>query len=120
MTGPHPSHEALGDELRAVAGLAADRLAPALERLGPLLDGWREDGPGTPASCAGCPVCALTALLRGERPELAVRWAEHAAALLAVLRVALAEDEGRAGNDPAPPAPARRVQHIRVERPAAS
>ena len=38
MTGPHPSHEALGAELRALAGLAADRIGPALERLGPLLD----------------------------------------------------------------------------------
>ena len=120
MTGPHPSHHPRGAELRAAAGLAADRLGPALERLGPLLDRWREDGPGTPASCSGCPVCALTALLRGERPELAVRWAEHAAALLAVLRAALAEDTAGAESAAAPPGPARRVQHIRVERPAAS
>ena len=70
-----------------------------------------------PETCASCPVCAVIAALRGERPELAVRLAEHAAGLVAVLRTAL--EEGA----PASPAadvterpPARRVQRIRVDR----
>jgi hypothetical protein len=107
------THATLGAELRAVAVLA-------LDRLGPVLDRAREGGPGTPSSCATCPVCALAALLRGERPELAVRLAEHAAGLLAVLQAALHE-EGEPPPRPAePPAPARRVQHIPVERPVAA
>jgi hypothetical protein len=108
MTGPGcGTHATLGAELRAVAVLALDRLGPALDRA-------REGGPGTPSSCATCPVCALAALLRGERPELAVRLAEHAAGLLSVLHAAL-QDENPAPA-PAPPSPARRVQHIRVDR----
>ena len=117
------THASLGAELRAVAVLALDRLGPVLERA-------REGGPGTPSSCATCPVCALAALLRGERPELAVRLAEHAGGLLAVLQAALHE-EGPTPGHPAPghpaperpghpPPPARRIQHIRVERPAAA
>jgi hypothetical protein len=96
-------HAGLSGELRAVVLLALDRLAPALERVG------TEPASG-PSSCASCPVCALLAALRGERPELAVRLAEHAAGLVAALRVALEEEVV------ASPAPARPVQRIHVER----
>ncbi|WP_433507393.1 hypothetical protein ACQP04_13540 [Pseudonocardia halophobica] len=88
--------EALTRELRALA-------VAALDRVGPLVDAARSGEDGTPSSCASCPVCALLALLRGERPELAVRLAEHAAGLLTVLR-ALVEElpdpaaEGTAGS----------------------
>jgi hypothetical protein len=110
MTNPGCGpHAGLGAELRAVAVLVLDRLGPVLERA-------REGGPGTPSSCSGCPFCALLALLRGERPELAGRLAEHAAALLAALQAALHEEEAA----PPPPTPARRVQRIPVERPAAA
>lgn len=78
-----------------------------------------------------CPVCAVIAVLRGERPELAVRLAEHAAGLLAVLQSALYEGDPHAGWSPPTgtaayassdghPAPSRRVQHIRVDRPASA
>jgi hypothetical protein len=76
----------------------------------------------TPATCGWCPLCAGIAVLRGERPELAIRAAEHAAGLLSVLRSALAEPTRPApGNEPEaqppPPEPAReRVQHITVRR----
>ncbi|GAA4681771.1 hypothetical protein GCM10023215_14510 [Pseudonocardia yuanmonensis] len=87
--------EGLTRELRALA-------TAAVERVGPLLDAARS-AEGTPSSCASCPVCALLALLRGERPELAVRLAEHAAGLLTVLRTLLEElpdpaAEGTAGS----------------------
>jgi hypothetical protein len=86
--------ESLTRELRALA-------TAAFERVGPLLDVARS-AEGTPSSCASCPVCALLALLRGERPELAVRLAEHAAGLLTVLRTLVEElpdpaAEGTAG-----------------------
>ncbi|WP_300018678.1 hypothetical protein [Pseudonocardia sp.] len=122
MTGPGcGTHAGLGTELRAVAVLALDRLGPVLDRV--------RSEPGAPQSaeaCAVCPICALVALLRGERPELAVRLAEHASGLLAVLQAALHEGDPAAWPPPpapTPPArpdparPPRRVQHIRIERP---
>lgn len=116
MTGPGcGTHAGLGAELRAVAVLA-------LDRLGPVLDGLRPDGSGTGQAppCAVCPVCALVSVLRGERPELAVRLAEHAAGLLAVLQAALHEGNPTPAPTPAPAppeGPGRRVQHIRIDRP---
>lgn len=116
------THAGLGTELRAVAVLLLDRLGPVLDRAraeGGRAEGSRVDGP---PACSVCPVCAAVALLRGERPELAVRLAEHAAGLLEVLQTALHEGAGA----PPPPAPAerpagpvRRVQHIPVVREAA-
>jgi hypothetical protein len=106
-------HAGLSDELRAL-------LLTALDRADPVLDRIRHAGqtPGTSAeTCATCPFCAVLAALRGERPELAVRLAEHAAGLLAVLRAALADAVPDAQTTPAPePSTARRVQHVRVER----
>jgi hypothetical protein len=102
-------------ELRALAYTALDRLEPAVQRL--------RTGPPTAAAstCASCPICALLAVLRGERPELAVQLADQMAGLLAVLRAALDEGDPAAtrppAQPPAEPAPSgRRVQHIRVER----
>lgn len=112
MTAPGcGTHAGLGTELRAVAVLL-------LERIGPVLDRARAEGGAAPSSstCSVCPVCAVVALLRGERPELAVRLAEHAAGVLEVLQSTM---DAPAGPQAPPPAPARRVQHIHVERPAA-
>lgn len=103
------THAGLGTELRAVAVLL-------LDRIGPVLDRARADGaaPST-TTCAVCPVCAVVALLRGERPELAVRLAEHAAGFLDVLQSAMDVP----ADPPHHPATGRRVQRIHVERPAA-
>ncbi|MHA6783908.1 hypothetical protein ACVGOW_23385 [Pseudonocardia saturnea] len=118
MTAPGcGTHAGLGAELRAVAVLL-------LDRIGPVLDRARADGaaaaPST-STCAVCPVCAVVALLRGERPELAVRLAEHAAGFLDVLQSAMdaAADPPPPPSAPPHPASARRVQRIHVERPAA-
>ena len=107
-------HEGIGEDLRVLALAALERLDPVLDRLRA-----EPEGDDPPETCASCPICAVIAALRGERPELAVRLAEHATGLVAVLRAAL-ETGGPA---PAPPAadvterpPARRVQRIRVER----
>ena len=104
MTGC-AGHSGLSSELRAVVLLALDRFGPVLERVG------SEPSSG-PSSCASCPFCAVLAALRGERPELAVRLAEHATGLVAALRAALEEDAVPAP----PPAPARPVQRIHVVR----
>ncbi|MDT7749586.1 MAG: hypothetical protein QOD96_3248 [Pseudonocardiales bacterium] len=97
-----PGHASLADDLRDYAGGALDLLEPLVERI-------REQVPGDgaepePASCAVCPVCALITVLRGGRSELAVRLAEHAAGLLAVLRAALEEGGGSLGTPPHRPA----------------
>lgn len=114
MDGPGcGGHPGLAAELRAIAITALDRLQPALERI-------RTDAAATPAGCAACPICALIAALRGERPELAIRLAEQASELLAVLRSALDEGAGATpgGTTASEPAgPTRRsVQHIPVDR----
>jgi hypothetical protein len=114
--GPCGAHPGVAAELRALALVALDRLEPALQRM-------RAEQPtaAAPATCAGCPVCALLAVLRGERPELAVTLAEHLGGLLAVLRAALEEGDPAADASPADPtAPTagtgRRVHRIPVER----
>jgi hypothetical protein len=106
------THATLGEELRAVAALLLERLGPALERA--RAGAGRSDPGPAEGTCASCPVCAVLALVRGERPELAARLAERASALLDALAAALEEPPGP---EPAPPAPTRRVQRIRVERP---
>ena len=116
MTAPSPgcaAHAGASAELRALARTALDRIEPVLDRL--------RIEPPTPASsetCAVCPLCALIATLRGERPELVQRVAEQLGGLVALLRATL-EEEATA------PAPAERtssgspkaVQRIPVERP---
>lgn len=115
-------HSGMPAELRAMALQALDRLDPLLERV-------RSEPPtAAGATCAVCPLCAIIAALRGERPELAVRLAEQAVGLVAVLRAAL--EEGGPTQDPAPQDPApqdpaaqpgsrvRTVHRIRVDRPA--
>jgi len=107
------AHAGASSELRALARTALDRVEPVLDRL--------RIEPPTPMSaetCAVCPLCALMAALRGERPELVQRLAEHLGGLVTLLRAALDEE-------PAAPTPAERtasgspktVQRIPVERP---
>jgi hypothetical protein len=110
------AHAGVGEELRALALTALDRIDPVLDRL--RSEPAEAPEPGA-QPCAVCPVCAVIAALRGERPELAVRLAEHASGLATVLRAALEEGTPTPASAPAPePSPARRVQRIRVERPA--
>jgi hypothetical protein len=109
-------HEGIGEDLRVLAIAALDRIDPVLDRLRGEAAG-REPASEAPDPCSSCPICAVIAALRGERPELAVRLAEHAAGLVAVLRTALEEGApAPAATDVAERPPARRVQRIRVER----
>jgi hypothetical protein len=99
----------LAEELRLLLDALAERAEPMLNRLA-----TAPADEHTPATCGWCPVCAGIAVLRGERPELAVRAAEHAAGLLGVLRAALAE---RQPTEPDPPESEQaKVQHIAVRR----
>ncbi|GAA5119342.1 hypothetical protein [Pseudonocardia adelaidensis] len=121
------AHAGIAEDLKALLRTALDRIDPVLDRLREEQaagGGDAAEPPAAPDPCASCPICAVIAALRGERPELAVRLAEHAAGLVAVLRTAL--DDGVPA--PAPPPdvdedadrdgrpPARRVQRIPVQR----
>lgn len=124
----------MAEELRSLLDALASRAEPLLHKVGSTGDPQH-----TPATCNWCPVCASLALMRGQRPELAVRAAEHAAGLLAVFRAAMQDhathehaDTHGPGHAPAafaePAAPAeprtrdepatrQRVQKIELRRP---
>jgi hypothetical protein len=114
MTSPGcDAHAGASAELRALARTALDRVEPVLDRL--------RIEPTTPVSaetCAVCPLCALMAALRGERPELVQRLAEHLGGLVTVLRSALDEAAGSAEPPPERTASGspKVVQRIPVER----
>lgn len=127
MTAGCGSHPGFPHELRSLALTALDRLDPVLDRI------RAEPVAGTPfaeSPCAVCPVCVVISVLRGERSELAVRLAEQAAGLVAVLRAALEDTDSRDGGGPGPEgqgdageverghsvASTRAVQHIPVSR----
>ena len=105
------------EELRALGLLALDRLDPLVGRLNRAVSAPPEpNGTSDGHRCTACPVCvALT-----ERGDALAQVAEHAAHLVAALRVALS-DVDPAGRDaePAPQRPERIVQHIPVERTSA-
>ena len=71
------------DELRLLAETVLERVEPVLRYAA------AEDRPEW-NSCEWCPVCAATALVRGERHEVLATVAEHGTAIVTVLREALA------------------------------
>ncbi len=78
-----PSAEDTIAELRALADALLERVEPWL-RVG------AEPGSGAaPGGCGWCPLCALAAALRGERPELARRLAEQGAGWVILARTLL-------------------------------
>lgn len=96
-----------------------------LDRLGPWLDAAAAGEVGAAAGCGWCPLCALAAALRGERPELSRRLAEQGVGVLLALRSVLEGHEHpppdtAAAHPPpdtaaaSPPPP--RVQHVPVRR----
>jgi hypothetical protein len=100
------------EELRALADALLDRVEPWL-RAG----AEPVEGPAGDASCGWCPLCALAATLRGERPELSRRLAEQGVGWLSAVRALLdAHDESCATTPPGPeePVSASRVQRIPV------
>lgn len=116
------------EELRLLLDALAYRAEDYLLSLG--REAGRQDGGDCePAgTCGWCPVCAVAAVLRGERPELTTRLAEQLAAMVTLLRQVLAEHHAGpaepASEPPAPPAaseedepPAEaKVQRIEVRR----
>jgi hypothetical protein len=115
-----PPGAKIAEEFKLLLGVLADRAEPWLTKLATTPDGAEH----TPATCGWCPLCAGMAVLRGDRPELAVRAAEHASGLLAVLRASLAErppaaPESEPEAEEPQPEP-ERVQKIAIRRRASA
>ncbi|GAA3437785.1 hypothetical protein GCM10018954_073990 [Kutzneria kofuensis] len=103
------SQDRIAEELRLLIDALAEKAEPYLQRI------VADSADHEPTTCDWCPVCAVAAVLRGERSELAARAAEHAAGLLTVLRMAVQQERGappQADEQPTPP----RVQKITVRR----
>jgi hypothetical protein len=119
----------LAEEIRLLAELVADKAAPWLEGVlaaGHGFVGDPDEAKAAGSACGWCPLCAIVAVVRGERPELVARLIEQLAQLVALLRAVLADrwepDEGvhmpgfRPAPRPADPRPSPRVQHVTVRR----
>ncbi|EQD86433.1 hypothetical protein GCM10009533_27480 [Saccharopolyspora spinosporotrichia] len=114
-----PGRDQVAEELR----LLLDGLAVRAEDY---LRGVGESGVPCEGGCGWCPVCAVVAIARGERPELTAKLAD----LVHALREALAEHSGHPSPGPAteaatgtapepggePEAAATKVQRIDVRR----
>lgn len=122
----------LAEEIKLLVELVVERAAPWLDGVAAAGHGEREDtGHEAPKgeTCGWCPLCAIVAVARGERPEVAARLLEQAAQLVALLRAVLADrwepQDGvhMPGFRPEPAAASAagreggpRVQHISVRR----
>jgi len=117
----------LAEEIRLLAEMVVEKAAPWLEGVVAAGHGDPDQAKPDGSACGWCPLCAIVAVVRGERPEFAARLLEQLAQLVALLRAVLADrwepDEGvhMPGFRPAPRPPADasasvRVQHITVRR----
>jgi hypothetical protein len=122
----------LVEELRLLIDAVAERAGPWLDRVAASSHDEHADLVAN-GRRAWCPLCALTAVIRGEPSELAARSLDRAADLVALLRAVLA-DRWEPGvphmpgftptrHRPPPPTPPRdeaeprpRVQRIPVRR----
>lgn len=132
MTEQDTSHAtSLAEEIRLLVEMVVERAAPWLEGVISAGHGQEtEQQPHETSDCGWCPLCALVAVAKGERPEFVAKLMEQAAQLVALLRAVLAdrwEPEGGVhmpGFQPAAkprpahddPVPSVRVQHIAVRR----
>lgn len=118
----------LAEEIRLLVEMVVEKAAPWLEGVvaaGHGTDPHAEVKPDS-SGCGWCPLCAIVAVVRGERPEFAARLLDQLAQLVALLRAVLADRWEPDGGvhmpgfrpEPRPPADASspRVQHITVRK----
>jgi len=118
----------LAEEIRLLVEMVVEKAAPWLEGVvaaGHGADPHAEVKPDS-SGCGWCPLCAIVAVVRGERPEFAARLLEQLAQLVALLRAVLADrwepDGGvhmpgfRPEPKPPPDVSSPRVQHITVRK----
>ncbi|SFK38195.1 hypothetical protein [Amycolatopsis sacchari] len=110
----------LAEEVRLLVDMVVERAAPWLDGL---VAAGHGQGDRPAGDCGWCPLCAVVAVVRGERPEFAARLVEHLGQLVALLRAVLADrwdpEHGfhMPGFSPEPPPKPEnpRVQHIPVQ-----
>ncbi|PFG46345.1 hypothetical protein ATK36_1318 [Amycolatopsis sulphurea] len=100
-TAEDPAGLRLAEEIRLLVEMVLERAAPWLDGVVAAGHGEPDRAPGheeEASACGWCPLCAIVAVVRGERPEFAARLLEQAAQLVALLRAVLADrwepDEG--------------------------
>ena len=108
MSGSHTDtgaagrrHPDLAPELRQLARTILDRLDPAVRSAAAMAAG-SGDGPGK-CQQLWCPVCALAALVSGEKHPLLTVIAEHSVALMTVIRAIIEDTADTAGRPDEPP-----------------
>lgn len=88
------------EEIKLLVDMVIEHSAPWLEGIIAAGHGTGHAGTGPAAAepkpsagsgCGWCPLCAIVAVVRGERPEFSARVLEHAAQLVALLRAVLAD-----------------------------
>lgn len=109
MTAADSAAEDAITELRALAETLLEKVEPWLRAEAAATD--------SAADCGWCPLCALAAALRGQRPELARRLAEQGTGWLSAVRTVLETHDASCGSPSAhheEPAPPPRIQRISV------
>ncbi|MCP2331874.1 hypothetical protein [Actinoalloteichus caeruleus] len=93
MSDPRPDDglPEAGRRLLDELGQLLDTVHRRAEPWAAQLRGRAEEGERHGPSCVGCPVCAVSGLVRGDRPDLGVKVADQLLGLLAVVRSALDE-----------------------------
>jgi len=101
--GPQTGHDgaSLTEEIRLLVEMVVEHATPWVEGLvsaghGQTVSSTERPSPEHPSgeqteNCGWCPLCAIVAVVRGERPEFAARLLEQAAQLIALLRAVLAD-----------------------------
>ena len=109
MTAADPAAEDAITELRALAEALLEKVEPWLRA--------EAARTGDATDCGWCPLCALAAALRGQRPELTRRLAEQGTGWLSALRTLLETHDTSCAPRSAhhdKPAPPPRIQRIAV------
>jgi hypothetical protein len=80
----------LAEEIRLLVEMVVERAAPWLDGVIAAEHGPAGESTDT-ADCGWCPLCAIVALVRGQRPEFVAHLLDQAAQLIALLRAVLAD-----------------------------
>jgi hypothetical protein len=128
--GPRTGYDgaSLTEEIRLLVEMVVEHATPWVEGLVSAGHGQKVPSVEHPSgeqteNCGWCPLCAIVAVVRGERPEFAARLLEQAAQLIALLRAVLADrwepQEGvhMPGFHPAPKAASRNDDPVAAEEP---
>ncbi|GAA3819274.1 MULTISPECIES: hypothetical protein [Amycolatopsis] len=90
MTTEGVTAASLAEEIRLLVEMVVERAAPWLDGVVAAGHGTAEKPDGD-SDCGWCPLCAVVAVVRGEKPEFVARVLEQAAQIIALLRAVLAD-----------------------------